>query len=262
MADTEVNTNIAENTNSNASKTTDVIKITGLKKAFGSNVVLDNMNLTVKKGETVVILGRSGTGKSVVLKCIVRLIQPDEGTIEIDGQNVYELTGDDLNKFRKEVGFLFQSGALYDSMTVRDNLKFPVVRQRDYDGEDIEPKIKEELENVGLEKAIDKMPSELSGGMQKRIGLARSLMLSPKIILYDEPTTGLDPYTSKEISELIVKMKDKYGVTSLVVTHDMACAKFISDRIVILKEGKFVAQGKYDELANSEDEFIKSFFTY
>ncbi|HEX2788067.1 MAG TPA: ABC transporter ATP-binding protein [Ignavibacteria bacterium] len=258
------NGNTANNGNTNTSSKSggDVIKITGLKKAFGSNVVIDNMNLTVKKGETLVILGRSGTGKSVVLKCIVRLIKPDEGTIEVDGQNVDNLNGDDLQKFRKEVGFLFQSGALYDSMTVRENLMFPVIRQSDYDGSNVEPKVEEELKNVGLSQAIDKMPSELSGGMQKRIGLARTLMLDPKIILYDEPTTGLDTYTSKEISELIMDMKKKFGVTSVVVTHDMNCAKLISDRIVVLKDGRFVAQGSFDELSKSDDEFIKSFFTY
>jgi phospholipid/cholesterol/gamma-HCH transport system ATP-binding protein len=270
MPDTKEN--IANNTtdktaNGNNKKTSgksgeNIIVITGLKKAFGSNVVLDNLNLTVKKGETLVILGRSGTGKSVILKCIVRLIQPDEGTIKINGENVYELSGDELSNFRKEVGFLFQSGALYDSMTVRDNLKFPVIRQRDYDGHDVEPKVKEELNNVGLAEAIDKMPSELSGGMQKRVGLARTLMLVPGIILYDEPTTGLDPFTSKEISELVLKMKEKFSVTSIVVTHDMACAKLISDRIVILKDGKFAAQGSFDELSKSDDEFIRGFFSH
>lgn len=270
MADTKENTTndtAVKTANGNSEKISgksgeDIIVITGLKKAFGSNVVLDNLNLTVKKGETLVILGRSGTGKSVILKCIVRLIQPDEGTIEINGENVYELSGDELNKFRKEVGFLFQSGALYDSMTVRENLKFPVMRQRDYDGHDIEPKVEEELNNVGLAEAIDKMPSELSGGMQKRVGLARTLMLEPTVILYDEPTTGLDTFTSKEISELILKMKEKFSVTSIVVTHDMACAKLISDRIVVLKDGKFTAQGSFDELSKSDDEFIRGFFSY
>ncbi|HRE41047.1 MAG TPA: ATP-binding cassette domain-containing protein [Ignavibacteria bacterium] len=239
-----------------------VLKITGVHKAFGKKVVLENINLNLHKNETVVILGRSGTGKSIILKCIVGLITPDSGSIEVNGKNTSELSGEDLNHFRREVGFLFQSGALYDSISVRENLEFPVVRQNNYDGHDVTPEVKEQLQNVSLLDSIDKMPSELSGGMRKRIGLARTLMLKPNIILYDEPTTGLDTFTSKEISTLIVKMKEKYGVSSIVITHDMPCAKMIADRIVILKDGKFIAQGTYTELSNSQDEFISSFFSY
>lgn len=239
-----------------------VLKISGLHKSFGSKVILDNVNLSLNKNETVVVLGRSGTGKSVILKCIVGLIKPDKGSIEVNGKNTSSLTGEELNHFRRDVGFLFQSGALYDSMSVRENLEFPVIRQNNYNGEDVTPKVVEQLQNVSLADSIDKMPSELSGGMRKRIGLARTLMLNPNIILYDEPTTGLDTYTSKEISTLIVKMKEKYGVSSIVITHDMPCAKMIADRIVVLKDGKFVAQGTYDELSQSPDDFIRSFFSY
>lgn len=239
-----------------------VLKISGLHKSFGSKVILDNVNLSLHKNETVVVLGRSGTGKSVILKCIVGLISPDSGTIEINGKDTKNLTGEDLSNFRRDVGFLFQSGALYDSMSVRENLEFPVIRQNNYNGEDVTPKVVEQLQNVSLSDSIDKMPSELSGGMRKRIGLARTLMLNPDIILYDEPTTGLDTFTSKEISTLIVKMKEKYGVSSIVITHDMPCAKMIADRIVVLKDGKFVAQGTYDELSQSPDDFIRSFFSY
>jgi len=239
-----------------------VLKISGLHKSFGSKVILDNVNLSLHKNETVVVLGRSGTGKSVILKCIVGLISPDSGTIEINGKDTKNLTGEDLSNFRCDVGFLFQSGALYDSMSVRENLEFPVIRQNNYNGEDVTSKVVEQLQNVSLADSIDKMPSELSGGMRKRIGLARTLMLNPDIILYDEPTTGLDTFTSKEISTLIVKMKEKYGVSSIVMTHDMPCAKMIADRIVVLKDGKFVAQGTYDELSQSPDDFIRSFFSY
>ncbi|HCA42730.1 MAG TPA: ABC transporter ATP-binding protein [Bacteroidetes bacterium] len=239
-----------------------VLKISGLHKSFGSKVILDNVNLSLHKNETVVVLGRSGTGKSVILKCIVGLISPDSGTIEINGKDTKNLTGEDLSNFRCDVGFLFQSGALYDSMSVRENLEFPVIRQNNYNGEDVTSKVVEQLQNVSLADSIDKMPSELSGGMRKRIGLARTLMLNPDIILYDEPTTGLDTFTSKEISTLIVKMKEKYGVSSIVITHDMPCAKMIADRIVVLKDGKFVAQGTYDELSQSPDDFIRSFFSY
>ncbi|MEO8666049.1 MAG: ATP-binding cassette domain-containing protein [Ignavibacteria bacterium] len=239
-----------------------ILQLTDLKKSFGSNTVLTDINLSVKKGETVVILGRSGTGKSVILKCIIGLILPDEGNIEVFGQEFLNLPEAKENALRVKVGFLFQSGALYDSMTVKQNLEFPIIRQLDYKKEDLTPKVMEALENVGLAKAIDKMPSELSGGMQKRIGLARTLMLDPQIILYDEPTTGLDPVTSNEISHLILDMQTKYKVTSLIVTHDMACAKLVANRIVVLKDGTFAAEGSYDELEKSDDEFVRGFFEF
>ncbi len=243
-------------------KDNDILVIEGLKKSFSGNAVLNDVDLKIAKGETVVILGRSGTGKSVILKCIIGLIRPDSGSIRIFGENFLELKGKQMSSLRIRIGFLFQSGALYDSMTVRENLMFPVIRQPGYDGRDLTSKIEEMLDNVGLLNAIDKMPSELSGGMQKRIGLARTLMLDPEIILYDEPTTGLDPVTSNEISHLILDMQKKYGVSSLIVTHDMPCAKLVSNRIVVLKQGKFTAEGTYDELERSEDDFVNGFFKF
>ncbi len=239
-----------------------ILELIELKKSFGSNSVLKDINLSVKKGETIVVLGRSGTGKSVILKCIIGLILPDSGNIKVFGEEFLNLPEAQENSLRIRMGFLFQSGALYDSMTVRQNLEFPIIRQSDYKKEDLTPKVTEALENVGLEDAIDKVPSELSGGMQKRIGLARTLMLTPEIILYDEPTTGLDPVTSNEISHLILNMQKKYNVTSMIVTHDMACAKMVAHRIVVLKDGTFAAEGSYEELAKSEDEFVRGFFEF
>ena len=233
-----------------------------VQKAFGSNRVLKDINLSVKKGETIVILGKSGTGKSVVLKCIIGLIRPDEGEILAFGEDITKMNLNQLEVVRKRMGFLFQGGALYDSMTVRENLLFPLDRQPGNKDIDKEAKVKEALENVGLLKAIDLMPSEISGGMQKRIALARTLILDPEIILYDEPTTGLDPVTSKEISALMVKMQKKYNVTSIVVTHDMPCAKTVASRIEMLKNGEFYKEGTYAELEKSDDEFVRGFFEF
>lgn len=239
-----------------------ILNLSDIEKSFGSVTILKDVNLSIAKGETVVILGRSGTGKSVILKCIIGLLLPDSGNVEVFGEEFLKLDEKEQNKVRIKIGFLFQSGALYDSMTVRQNLEFPIIRQPDYKKRDLSEKVIEQLQNVGLEDSIDKFPSELSGGMQKRIGLARTLMLDPQIILYDEPTTGLDPFTSNEISHLILEMQKKYNVSSLIVTHDMACAKLVSNRIVVLKEGKFAAEGTYEELEKSDDEFVKSFFEY
>ena len=239
-----------------------ILSLSKLKKSFGKNTVLNDVDLNLKKGETVVILGRSGTGKSVILKCIIGLIVPDSGSIEIFGEDFLNIKQDEKGKLRIRIGFLFQSGALYDSMTVRQNLEFPVIRQPEYKKSDLTDKVMEMLDNVGLAGAVDKMPSELSGGMQKRIGLARTLMLDPEIILYDEPTTGLDPVTSNEISHLILDMQKKLNVTSLIVTHDMPCAKLVADRIVVLKEGRFTAEGSYEELEKSKDEFVSGFFKF
>jgi phospholipid/cholesterol/gamma-HCH transport system ATP-binding protein len=239
-----------------------VLELIDVKKSFGKNNVLSDINLKEKEGETVVILGRSGTGKSVILKCIIGLILPDSGNIKVFGKDFVNLPQDQEDKLRNKIGFLFQSGALYDSMTVRQNLEFPVIRQPDYKKEDLTPRVEEALKNVGLLDAIDKWPSELSGGMQKRVGLARTLMLNPEIILYDEPTTGLDPVTSHEISELILSMQKKFDVSSLIVTHDMACARLVSNRILVLKDGKFIAEGTYEELEHSDDEFVRGFFEF
>lgn len=239
-----------------------VLEIKDLKKSFGNFTVLKNINLVVNKGETVVLLGKSGTGKSVILQCIIGLQIPSAGNIEVFNTDFMKLPEAERNIFRRRIGFLFQSAALYDSMTVRENLEFPVIRQPDYKKDDLTPKVKEQLENVGLLNAIDKMPSELSGGMKKRVGLARTLMLNPEMILYDEPTTGLDPVTSNEISHLILDMQKKYGVTSIIVTHDMPCTKLVADRIVVLKEGTLTADGTYEELEKSDDEFVRGFFEF
>lgn len=241
---------------------TPIIEIIDLYKTFGTdNKVLQGVNLTVNKGEDLVILGRSGSGKSVTIKCIVGLIEPDQGEIKVFNENVLNLPKSELNEIRVRIGFLFQSGALYDSMSVRENLAFTLKKhKRDLSTEEVENEIMEALDNVGLSEAIDKMPSELSGGMQKRIGLARTLILKPEIILYDEPTTGLDTITSREISELILDIKYKQKTTSIIITHDMACAKLTADRIMVLKDGQIHAEGTYEELEKSEDEWVRSFF--
>jgi phospholipid/cholesterol/gamma-HCH transport system ATP-binding protein len=239
-----------------------ILQIIDLEKSFGDFTVLKDVNLSIKKGETVVLLGKSGTGKSVILQCIIGLLIQTAGQIKVFGEDFTKLPGDEENIIRRRIGFLFQSGALYDSMTVRQNLEFPVIRQPDYKKEDLTSRVEEALKNVGLLDAIDKFPSELSGGMKKRIALARTLMLNPEIILYDEPTTGLDPVTSNEISHLILDMQKKLKVTSLIVTHDIACAKLVANRIVVLKDGKFTAEGSYEELEKSDDEFVRGFFEF
>ncbi len=238
-----------------------IIELKGVKKAFDGHEVLKNINLTVKKGENIVVLGKSGQGKSVTIKCIVGMICPDEGSVMVMGKEIKELNTDDLKDLRSRIGFLFQSGALYDSMTVRENLAFPLERVlKIKDQHEIEERSKEVLDAVGLSDAIDKMPSDLSGGMRKRMGLARTIIVRPEIILYDEPTTGLDTITSREISELIMSIKDKYKTTSIIITHDMDCAKITADRVLVMNDGKYIAEGTYEELENSEDEFIRSFF--
>jgi len=238
-----------------------VIEISHLKKSFGSLKVLHDINLTVKKGENVVILGRSGIGKSVLIKCIVGLIQPDEGSLKVFGKEVVSMNEKELNELRTKVGFIFQGNALYDSMTVRENLEFPLRRNKTLrDPEVIDKLILDVLDSVGLLEAIDKMPSELSGGMKKRIGLARTLILKPEIILYDEPTTGLDPITSREISNLILKIQTNHKASSIIITHDLNCAKVTSNRMLILQDGVFIAQGTYDELKNSDNKWVQSYF--
>ena len=240
-----------------------IINIEHLKKSFDSNEVLKDINLKLRSGESVAILGKSGTGKSVILQCLIGLLELDSGTIEIFGKNISTLDSDELNAVRTKIGFLFQSGALYDSMSVRENLAFPILRNNDkFSEEETEKKIEQRLRDVNLIDAIDKMPSELSGGMKKRIGLARTLMLEPEIMIYDEPTTGLDPITTREISFLIKKIKEKYNITSLIVTHDMMCTKITADRLLFLKDGVFTFEGRYEEAEKSDDDFVKSFFTF
>lgn len=237
-----------------------VIVIEHLKKTFGSHHVLQDINLKINKGENVVVLGKSGTGKSVLIKCIVRLIEADEGSITVFGKNILELKSEDLITLRKNIGFLFQSGALYDSMTVRENLEFPLRERKFTSKTEIDALVMEALENVGLADTINKMPAELSGGMRKRLGLARTLILKPQIILYDEPTTGLDPVTSREISHLILEVQQKYNATSIIITHDIACARITANRVIVLREGVCAAEGTYQELQKSKDEWLHAYF--
>jgi phospholipid/cholesterol/gamma-HCH transport system ATP-binding protein len=239
-----------------------VISLKGLHKSFGKdNVILKGVDLTVDKGENLVVLGKSGSGKSVLIKCLVGLVAADKGEIKVFDTDINTLDNNQLNTLRVRIGFLFQNSALYDSMTVRENLAFPLKRHlKKLPANEVEAAIIEALESVGLTDAIDKMPSELSGGMRKRIGLARTLILKPEIILYDEPTTGLDTITSREISELILAIQKKNKTTSIIITHDMACAKLTGDRLVILKDGVIDAEGTYTELEKSDDEWVRSFF--
>lgn len=238
-----------------------VIEINNLKKSFGKQEVLVDISLKLFNKENLVVLGKSGSGKSVLIKCIVGLLNADGGSIKVLDKNVGELNSNGLSDLRKQIGFLFQSGALYDSMTVKQNLEFPLRRiKRGITQNEIEEKVKEVLENVGLADAIDKMPSQLSGGMRKRISLARTIIVDPKIMLYDEPTTGLDPVTSDEISSLIIDVQKKYKTSSIIISHDIRCARATSDRVIMLHEGKVYLEGAIEKFENSSDELIKSFF--
>ena len=238
-----------------------VIEIKSLRKSFGKNHVLKGIDFTLKEGEAIAILGRSGIGKSVLTKCIVRLIYPDEGSITVLGQNILELEYFEMTELRKKVGYLFQSSALYDSMTVRANLEFPLRRTGIAKNQkEMDEWIEEAAISVGLKDALNKMPAELSGGMRKRIGLARTIIKRPEIILYDEPTTGLDPVTSGEISALMIELNEKYNTSSIIVTHDLKCAKMTSDSIKLLDNGLFHAEGTFEELSSSEDPIVKPFF--
>ena len=239
-----------------------VVNIQGLYKSFGkNNHILQGVNLVVYKGENLVVLGKSGSGKSVLIKCLVNLVTADKGVIQVFDTDISSLNNSQLNVIRIRIGFLFQNAALYDSMSVRKNLEFPLKRHsKNLTEKEIEDIILENLTSVGLADAIDKMPAELSGGMRKRIALARTLVLKPEIILYDEPTTGLDTITSREISELMLSIQKKNKTTSVIITHDMACAKLTGDRLVILKDGVIHAEGTYEALEKSEDEWVRSFF--
>ncbi len=237
------------------------VEIKNLSKAFGSLKVLDDISLKINEGENVVVFGRSGTGKSVLLKCMVRLLEPDSGEIFIEGKDVLKLPVRKLNGIRKYIGFLFQSSALYDSMSVRENLEFPLMRNFSFTPAERERKVKSVLEKVSLEDSIDKMPAELSGGMKKRIGLARTIITEPKLILYDEPTTGLDPITTKEISQLIVELQKDLNTTSIIVTHDLICARIIASHAVVLNDGKIRFEGNLESLTTQDDPFLKDFFT-
>lgn len=238
-----------------------VIDIRDLYIAFGSNKVLNGFTLQLRRDECKVVLGRSGSGKSVLIKCIIGLLKPKSGSITVCGQDILAMNHDELDKMRIQIGFLFQSNALYDSMTVRENLEFPMRRHGlELDEKDAKGRVLEALANVGLEHTVDMMPAELSGGMKKRVALARTLILKPDIILYDEPTTGLDPVTSREISDLMNELHEKYKTSSIVISHDMNCVRTVADRIAVLHEGKCFAEGTYEELQQRTEKEIKQFF--
>jgi len=238
-----------------------MVEIKDLHKSFDDLVVLNGVSFSVEMGQNMVVFGRSGTGKSVLLKCLIRLMIPDSGEIFIKDKNVLNLNRKELNDLRKDIGFLFQGSALYDSMSVRENLEFPLIRNFSLEHDEIDNRVHRVLEAVDLSDAIDKMPSELSGGMRKRVGLARSIITEPKLMLYDEPTTGLDPITSKEISTLIVDLQHAFKMTSIVVTHDVLCAKIIADCAIVLDGGHIVHEGTIEELLTAEDPFLKNFFS-
>lgn len=239
-----------------------VLEVKGLKKSFGDNHVLNGFNMQLYQGENLVIMGKSGSGKSVMIKCLVGLLEADSGFISVMGNDISKLNQESLDVLRREIGFLFQGSALYDSMTVRENLKFPMRwHSNKFGGQnEQEALVMEALENVGLASAVNLMPSELSGGMKRRIALARTLIMQPKIIIYDEPTSGLDPITAKEIVILMQKVQSQYNTSSLIITHDVDCARVIADRMVLLIDGVDYALGTFEELSRSNDPKVKAFF--
>jgi phospholipid/cholesterol/gamma-HCH transport system ATP-binding protein len=238
-----------------------VIGVKNVSKSFGDNHVLNDFTLDVFKGENIVVLGKSGSGKSVLIKCIIGLMKQDKGDINVLGKSVADLSSDELDQLRSKVGFLFQSNALYDSMTVRENLEFPLRRHgKSLSQSEMDMAVQQALESVGLAHTENMMPSELSGGMKKRIAIARTLILKPEIILYDEPTTGLDPITGKGISELILEIQRKFNTSSIIISHDMHCVKIVANRIVMLIDGECYKIGTYEELSHSEDQRIREFF--
>lgn len=240
-----------------------VISIQNLYKSFGENHVLRGIDLELFRKENLVVLGRSGTGKSVLIKIICGLLLPDRGTVNVLGKDVDKLSDKELQELRLQVGFSFQGSALYDSMTVRENLAFPLVRNAKHlSKQEAQQEIESVLNDVGLIQTIDQMPSELSGGQRKRIGIARTLILRPQIMLYDEPTSGLDPITSEEINGLINHVRHKFNTTSIIITHDLTCAKTTGDKVAMMYEGKFIKQGTFDEVFSSDDERIQNFYKY
>jgi phospholipid/cholesterol/gamma-HCH transport system ATP-binding protein len=240
-----------------------MIEIIDVCKSFDERQILKNINLTVYDKENLVVLGRSGTGKSVLIKCMVGLLKPDSGSIKILDYDLTAINKEELNELRLQVGFSFQGSALYDSMSVKENLEFPLKRNLAiYERQKLHELVIAALQDVGLEHTLNLYPAELSGGMKKRIGIARTLILNPKIMLYDEPTSGLDPITSGEINELILKVREKYNTTSIIITHDISCAREVSDKVVALVNGESTLQGTFDELKNSENPELKQFFNY
>jgi phospholipid/cholesterol/gamma-HCH transport system ATP-binding protein len=240
-----------------------VIKIRGLKKSFEDYAVLRGIDLDLYQGENLVVLGRSGTGKSVLIKLISGLLTPDQGTIEVLGKDVTKISDKELQELRIRIGFSFQNSALYDSMTVRKNLEFPLVRNRkNITRAEIDTAVETVLDAVGLSQTINQMPAELSGGQRKRIGIARTLILNPEIMLYDEPTAGLDPITCIEINDLINEVQQRYKTSSIIITHDLTCAKTTGDRIAMLLDGQFQRIGTFEEVFNTNDERVKPFFDY
>jgi phospholipid/cholesterol/gamma-HCH transport system ATP-binding protein len=240
-----------------------IISIKDLRKSFGSLSVLKGIDLDVYKGENVAVLGRSGTGKSVLIKIISGLLKPDSGTVKVLGEEVDKISNAELQKLRLKIGFSFQSSALYDSMTVRQNLEFPLVRnRRNLSKQEVGKAIEEVLNDVGLSQTINQMPSELSGGQRKRIGIARTLILKPEVMLYDEPTSGLDPITSIDINNLIVQVQKEYNTTSIIITHDLTCAKHTADKVAMLLDGRFLAQGTFKEVFSADNESVKTFYDY
>ncbi|HWB24795.1 MAG TPA: ATP-binding cassette domain-containing protein [Chitinophagaceae bacterium] len=240
-----------------------VISVHNVYKAFGSLKVLNGINLEVERGENVVVLGKSGSGKSVLIKIISGLLKADKGDVQVLGQDMNMIKGKDLQKLRLKIGFSFQSSALYDSMTVRENLEFALVRNKpQMSRHEVDEAVKKVLNDVQLIKSIDQFPSELSGGQTKRIGIARTLILQPEIMLYDEPTAGLDPVTSMEINKLINQVQDEYKTTSIIITHDLTCAKVTGNRVLMLYEGKFLRQGSFKEVFDTTDERVKNFYDY
>ncbi|SMO45427.1 ABC transporter ATP-binding protein [Solitalea koreensis] len=240
-----------------------VIFVKDLEKSFGELNVLSGLNMDLFKGENLVVMGRSGSGKSVLIKVISGLLKPDKGVVNVLGQEVDKISTEELQALRLKIGFSFQSSALYDSMTVRENLEFPLVRNlKNIKSKEVDKAIEEVLENVDLPQTINQLPSELSGGQKKRIGIARTLILKPEIMLYDEPTAGLDPITSVEINNLINEVQQKYNTSSLIITHDLTCAKLTGDRVAMIVDGNFLTQGSFDDVFNTNDERIRGFYNY
>jgi phospholipid/cholesterol/gamma-HCH transport system ATP-binding protein len=240
-----------------------IISLRGIRKSFGTLEVLKGVDLDVCKGENVVVLGRSGSGKSVLIKIIAGLLTPDAGTVRVLGQELNQLNAQELRALRAKMGFSFQGSALYDGMNVRSNLEFPLIRnKRNLSRPDIEKAIAKVLEDVGLSQTLNQMPSELSGGQKKRIGIARTLILQPEIMLYDEPTAGLDPVTSGDINDLINEVQERYNTSAVIITHDLTCAKATGDRMIMLADGCFLRQGSFDEVFDTDDARVKGFYNY